>query len=564
MLIPYTVYRQMTCEEFVTDMFMSDRKAEAMANSEDSFFYEHVTRILLEHSQELFGEMYSHTGRPCVDPALLAAAHIYKELNHLGDRKLSGDELLANPARCKALGLGDYYSGASIETWNRSTLIDFRNRCAEHKNETGVDVMEKAQKLLNEQFMKEMSVDMSTLRSDSTLISANIKVVSRAELLFEAIQFWCRDMFRLFEDEQLKSWGIDVEFFKQYIVSKTFRNRLHYYKDKTYSEVCVIHMDAFTKLATIAANAATNHCPFKGMPRFELMTKVFHQQCVVESHDPMKLRMATSKDPGFLKPGNIQSVFDPDATFREKNNKLSRGYVFNTVEAINQGRSLIIDWSTEANVVSDISMLRAYMELLPDTPILLQASALKKLVVDGAYYSEELAQLCLRKGYKLWPTDLTGTKTDTFLAGFEFNADGNKVLHCPDGKEPVDCKEPNKAGKVVAYMNPEDCSSCPHREQCPVQNKKKPAVTLSPNQVNRAKVLVAYGTEEGEQVRHIRNGIEGIQNLAKNVYRHGRMLYKSLVKNQMNMTCVVGAINFRKLWAYHNGEGNYVVSPALS
>lgn len=564
MFAPYNTYHQMTLEEFSTYTYMSDRKAKAITNSEESFFFDHVTKPLLENSQELFGAMYSDKGRPCLDPAILSAVHFYKALTGLGDRKLCEEELLCNQPLSRALGLGDFLSGASIETWNRSTLYDFRNRCKNYRKKTGIDVQKKAEEYLIEQYKKEMGIDMSVLRSDSTLISANIKVVSRSELLYDALRFWCQDMFRLFPDEDLKAWGLDVEFYKQYIVSKTFRNRLHYYQEKSYAETCEIHMDAFAKLASVAANADENQCPFNGMPRFELMTTVFHQQCVIVSRDPMKLRMATSDDPGYLKADNIQSIFDPDATFRQKNDVLSRGYTFNTVEALNQGRSLIVSWDTEANVVSDINMLKVYMESLEDAPAMLSEKAMKKLVVDGAYYSEEMAQLCARKGYKLWPTDLTGTKTDTFLAGFKFNAEGTRILECPNGKAPIECKEPNAKGVVVAYMDAECCNSCPHKEKCPLKNKNKVAVSLTVNQVNRAKVLLSYGTEEGEQIRHTRNGVEGIQNLAKNVYCHGRMVYKSLIRNQFGMTCVVGAINFRKLWAYHNGEGNYVANPLLS
>ena len=203
------------------------------------------------------------------------------------------------------------------------------------------------------------------------------------------------------------------------------------------------------------------------------------------------------------------------------------------------------------------------MNLLPDVPVI-QEESTKKLIVDGAYYSADMARLCARKGYKLWPTDLSGSDPKPFLAGFEFNDEGTMILHCPNGKTPLECKSSSKTGEVVAYMDSKDCNSCPHKDECPVKNKEKLAVSLTPTQVNRAKVLVAYGTKEGEQIRHTRNGIEGVQNLAKNHYCHGKMLYKSLIKNQFGMTCVIGAINFRKLWAYYNGEGNYAENPMLA
>lgn len=89
-------------------------------------------------------------------------------------------------------------------------------------------------------------------------------------------------------------------------------------------------------------------------------------------------------------------------------------------------------------------------------------------------------------------------------------------------------------------------------------------VTLTASQINRGKMAVIYGEEEGKQARNIRSGEEGVQSTVKNRYLRRRMKYKSLFKNSQDMSCIITNLNLTKLWEYYHGTGNYVKNETLS
>lgn len=541
---------------------MDPETAKAIADSREVFFYRNVTSVLLQH-QEIFAPMYANEGRPATNPALILAAEIYAKYSLTHDRDLIS-KLKTDSDFRRALGLQDHGTSSSICPWCRTTLYAFRARARKYLEKTGIDIYAEGVRILTEDYQKQMGITMDNLRSDSTLIEANIKPESRSELLFEAIRLVCRDLVQNYSTEVLTSCGLDVDFLQSYYKNKTFRNRLIYYHDMTPEETCQFHIDTLVKLCDIFEAPENQEYHFRERTSVKLMLKVFQQKCVVQRDENGNkfLRMATSED-NFMKPSDIQSLFDLDCAFREKNHVVVRGYVFNTIEALEQGRSLIVGWQTYPAVKADIEMLREYVEMLPDYCPAVQGEVTRRIIVDGAYYSEEMAQLCLKKGYVLFPTDLMGNKPDTFLAGFKVAPD-KLSIECPEGHTSLDCLKPDSNGNRTYHMDVATCASCPHREECVVTGKRVASVKLSETKIHRARVLAAYGEDEGKACRNLRSGVEGIQSTVKNRYHRARMLYKSLVKNRMDMSCVVAGMNFTKLWEFRHGTGNYTPSPLLA
>ena len=71
------------------------------------------------------------------------------------------------------------------------------------------------------------------LLTDSTLVQANIKVMSRSELLFAAVRIAARDICRHYSDEELTAYGLDADLLLKYWKNTTFRNQLAYYGTMT-------------------------------------------------------------------------------------------------------------------------------------------------------------------------------------------------------------------------------------------------------------------------------------------------------------------------------------------
>ena len=563
MFVKIPVYRQLTWQDMATQFYMSEKQAKKIADSEHVFFYEHVTKILLEH-QEIFAPLYEDksTGRPAVSPAIIMASFIYADRFLIPDRQLI-DALWTNNDLRRALGIEGYGPCVHVKPWCRETHVSFRKRLADYLEETGIDLAKEAVKILNAEYEKAMNMTYNTLRSDSTLIHANIKVESREELLFDAIRLFARDLVRLFPAETLTHWGLDVEMLEKFFKNKTLRNQLTYYANMTRPEVRQLYIDTFIEFVNVAESPDFKDCTILEMPSFKLMVKVFKQQCYRVDNPDGSLGIVMAKPgSGILRPTNIQSLYDLDCAFRQKGDVIIRGYVFNTVEAIDLGRSLIVDWALHPATKGDIDMLREYVELLPDVSVLVPEESYRRIIVDGAYYSEELRKLCLRKGYKLIATDLTGSPGNPFLGQFEYSEEAQEIQFCPAGSKPDHCNPVNKQGQMKAYMDQATCDNCPHRAECCAS--KTGIVTLTPSQINRGKIEVYYGTEEGKAARNVRSGIEGVQSNVKNRYLRDRMKYKCLSKNRTDMACVVGNMNLTKLWEFEHGTGRYVHNDTLT
>ena len=386
------------------------------------------------------------------------------------------------------------------------------------------------------------------LLTDSTLVQANIKVMSRSELLFAAVRIAARDICRHYSDEELTAYGLDADLLLKYWKNTTFRNQLAYYGTMTYDAACQLHMEVYEKLLAAVNQGAT----FDRFASFGTMNKVFTQQCVYETmpDGTKKLRMATKED-GQLTASILQSVVDLDCAYREKNNKEYRGYVVNSVEAVGIESSLITDISIQPCTTSDLSLLTGYLEVLPDVDPSVPRTSYHRLIADGAYYSAATEKLALQKGYILTCTDLAGNKPDPWLAGFQF--DGKSFTHCPLGNPVMDCKGPVGPGTYRIHMEPSACHNCPHKDTCRVEGKRVATIKLTAGQVHRAQILKGMTEEEGEAARKIRSRTEGVQSLIKNRFRRRRLRFKGLHKNRQDMFCVGAAMNFDRYYAWSKG-----------
>jgi hypothetical protein len=480
---------------------------------------------------------------------LLCAAEIYKREQNLSDRALE-EQIRTDALTQYALGIDGLY-GEGAKPWRRDVFCDFRGRLEDYRKKTGIDVANMAFNFVTQKYAERMQIDMKNVLMDSTLVHANIKTCSRAEMLFSGIRIFARDLYKFHTDAEISSFGLDPAEIKKYWVDKTFRNQLSYYGTMTYAQTCQYHINIYTKILKAEEDPSLK-TSFSSYKSFNIMKLVFQQQCVYETQtDGSKiLRMAKMED-HHLTAAILQSVFDLDCTYREKNDFISRGYVVNTAEAVGIESSLIVDIRIRPNITSDVSMLKEFLNALPDVAPNLPQSKYNNLITDGAYYSAETAKLAMTKGFILISTDLTGSKPDAWLAGFKW--EGETFTECPEGHKVKDCSPAKKNGEHLIHMDPEHCAGCPHRDACKVTGKRVASIRLSLATVNRAKMLDLFTEEKGEAARHLRNRTEGVQNLINNVYDRDRLLFKGLGKNMQDMDWIGSAINFRRFYAWSKG-----------
>jgi len=109
--------------------------------------------------------------------------------------------------------------------------------------------------------------------------------------------------------------------------------------------------------------------------------------------------------------------------------------------------------------------------LKPDLLILMEKLKDTTLLIDGAYFSEEINKKAEAKGIKMVPTNLVGGTKNSNVDKFEIDEKEHLVKKCPSGYKPITSTF-NK-GSYRAHFDKKHCNRCPFCKDCPVIKQKK-------------------------------------------------------------------------------------------
>ena len=255
----------------------------------------------------------------------------------------------------------------------------------------------------------------------------------------------------------------------------------------------------------------------------------------------------------------LQSPADPDATYREKANKQHRGYVGNVEESVGENGSVVTDYQYETNNTSDSAMLKDHLEKM-------EKQEQETLVVtDGAYAGEENTKLAAEKNVNLVTTDLPGSDVPEIIGQFELNESGTRVIRCPAGNTPRSSSYIKATGVCTASFERSCCENCPHKDQCKAKIYKRVAkITVTGRKIRRARLQAQMQTELYKNYARLRNGVETIPSMLRNLFDVNRMPVRGKVRTKFFFGAKIAALNFRKLFGYRKGLGNYAQNPLIS
>lgn len=259
-----------------------------------------------------------------------------------------------------------------------------------------------------------------------------------------------------------------------------------------------------------------------------------------------------------MKSTMMQNPSDPEATFRKKAGKEHRGYVANLEESVGTNGSVITEYQYEQNNHSDSQFIRKHLEQMG------KQEEQTVIVADGAYSGTEHTQLAADKNVELITTSLTGKAAPDILADFKFNEEGTKVLQCPAGYAPKSCSYMKQSGQCAVSFLRDQCVGCPYQDQCrPEIYKRVARIVTSKAAHERAKIQRKMDSEEFKNYARLRNGVETIpSNLRKNY--HLEKLPRGKQRGKFFFGSKIAALNFRKLFNYVKGVGNYTQNPVLA
>ena len=128
-------------------------------------------------------------------------------------------------------------------------------------------------------------------------------------------------------------------------------------------------------------------------------------------------------------------------------------YTVNIVEKFDDKNRMITGYDLKKNTYSD-------QKFAQDTITKLTVEKDETtLLVDGAYYSEEIAKKTKSKNIKMVPTTLVGGGKNSNSNKFEIDEKEHLVKKCPSGHQPI--TSTFKEGSYRAHFNQKHCSNCP-------------------------------------------------------------------------------------------------------
>lgn len=515
---------------------LTTREKKVLENSWAKIFAEEIFPFI---DEERFHVLYS-TRTQCRSNTpvnISVGALIIKEMFQISDDEMV-ENLMFDPRYQYALHTTSYEE----QPLSDKTLSRFRKRCYDYESAYGIDLLHECVTDLSRKIAKIMNINPRIKRMDSLMIEANIKNLSRAELLYTCVAKLATYIHKENRDELLE--GLE-----HYYNPNDF-NQTFYYNNSTGTEerINAILCDADKLLELCTSDYDT-------ITEYQLLIRCLSEQTVIENS---VRRLRNKEDSGFSS-SMLQSSTDPDATYREKAGKKHRGYVANFEESVGENGSVVTDYQFEQNTYSDSQFLKNSLQQKE------QQKETTILVADGAYSGAENTSLAASKNIQLVTTDLTGIDVPDIYADFEMNEEGTRIMKCPAGYSPKSCCCSSSNGHVHASFLKELCLNCPHKNECRVKIYKNVcSVDISATAQYRAKTRRYMKSDEFKALARLRNGVETIPSILRSQYQVDRMSVRGKIRSAFFFGCKIAALNVRKLFTFRNGLGHYAQNSLLA
>ncbi len=422
------------------------------------------------------------------------------------------------------------------------TLSRFRERCISYETETGIDLIKDCITGLSAEIAEVMGIRKNLNRMDSMMIAANIKKLSRLELLYTCVA-------NLVNFMQKKEDNIP-EGLEHYCEADDLNKVIYHMRSE--------NTDDKIKSVIEDASLLLHKCKgeYDDSSEYQLLIRVINEQTTEDTDGNLQLK---SKDDKTLNSSILQNPSDPDATFRIKAGKEHRGYVANLVETVDENGSIITGYSYEQNIHSDSAFLKESLDSLAGT----EEDEIT-LVTDGAYGGTENIELAKENHINLVTTNMQGRKANDIHADFIFSEDGKKVLECAGGQTPITNKFNPKTEQCRITLDKDKCNQCPYKDQCnPKFYKTKTALIISWKSTERAKQQRSMKSEEFKEHAKFRNGVESLPSTLRRKYQSDKMPVRGKLKTKLFFGFKVAALNFQKLLNFMNSSDSCTLKTEL-
>ena len=510
----------------------------------------HFRLLIMPNIDEApYKELYSDLpGRANTPVNWMIGAEILKAIKHIPN----DDDL-----RAKLCFDMEYRYALACENCNSAPFSDnvlsnFRGRCIQHYLESGTDLIYNTFVSIRKPLEQLMEIDPTLVRMDSTMIAASIRNMNRLALLYTSNELMleaitglkvhlrpqktktikskadivngqiCITEMTAAEREAEKKLRASIQRIRAQEVEDAkslLPEELHHYLNKEDENIVFYHnkeqsydgrIKQVISETLIILKLCGEHAEYRCQKQYEIFVRIFTEQCKRNEDGTYSLR---EKGEG-MSSDMIQSPYDTEATYRNKDGESYKGYAVAFSQAQNaDGENLLMDYEVDTNNVSDQELGTRIIKRM-DTQ---KEGAKARIVGDSLFLSDEMKEAAEERNYEIVNTNLTGKRPPDHCADHEFDEEGS-LTRCAGGAIPTTSKL-NRDGSCTAKIEKSACDHCPHKEECGYKEQKNNnSLRISMTTMQRAKEVRNRNSEEFKRLSHFRNGVESVPSLLKNKY----------------------------------------------
>lgn len=523
--------QQMTLDDSFINLTSRERKA--LENSWAQIFADEIFPVI---DEDRFSVLYSDkASRPNAPVNVIIGALIIKELFDYSD-----DEIVENLMLDLHLQYALHTTSFAEQPISDKTLSRFRKRCYDYETAHNVDLYHGCVTDLSSKIAKVLKLNGRIKRMDSMMIESNIRFLSRMELIYTCIS-------KLVIYLEKNSPDKVTENLNHYADLNDYNKIFYHQRNDDMEQIIQKLLNDSDSLLAICGTE------YEDLTEYQLFTRCLSDQTVVEN-DKRRLR---TKEDGTMNSSALQNPSDPDAAYRNKAGKLHRGYVANLEETVGKNGSVVTDYQYDKNTHTDSQFLKERLTQME------KVEEAVTLITDGGYDGQDNIALAKEKNVVLVTTALIGKEAPDVLADFEFSEDGTRLIKCAAGHEPKSQSYTKTTKQCNVSFAHSHCVGCPYQEQCrPKIYKTVAKFIASKNASNRAKSQRYMNSDEFSNYAKLRNGVETVpSNIRKNY--HLEKLPRGKQRGKFFFGSKIAALNFRKLFGFRKGLGNYALNPVL-
>lgn len=503
---------------------LTDRELKMLEKSWAVDFSEKIFPLINEAP---FSVLYSGpASRPNTPVNVIIGSLILKELFGLTD-----DELVETLMFDVRFQYALHTTNFTEQPLSDRSLSRFRARVLQHEEETGEDLLHDCIKELSGEMARIMKINGQMKRMDSLMVEANIKKLSRLELIYTCLSRFITYLHKSKNDEM-------IEGMEKYYDPSNYNAVVYHRRSEDYDE----RISTIINDAEVILNRYKNS--FFDNEKYMLLERVMREQTVRNEDGSLRLK---TKEDGTMTAHILQNPSDPEATYRKKANKEHRGYVANVTESVGDNGSIVTDYQYDQNTKSDSEFLKDYIGNA-ETPVFRET-----IIADGAYSGEENKKAANEKNIAIETTATLGKEPNDFNADFCFS-DNGEIITCPNGCSPIKSSYNKNTGMCRASFDKSTCANCPFKDQCGSKSKRKVSVVVLSKKGAEAALKNRNDEEWMKTFRsHFRNGVETIPSVLRRKYGIDKMPVRGKLITKLFFGFKIASVNTRKLLNYLSG-----------